>query len=325
MKPKFQPIPSRISATKKCPSVTPESATPPAAARMRRPAAITRSTPKRAISAPVKNDGANIASTWPETTSAACGGGEAAADHGERRRGHHEVHQRVADHGDDHRHRDPRRADQLQARARPRAVGGGGRGRGLSRKAKSQTPAAFSAAAATIGAGEGHRRQRVGGEPHQLRPEHRRGEPRAHDVGDRPGAEVLAAAVGRGEAEEALRRHVEPGEERAGEEEPERAAHQRERAERRADAAADRAEHEAEPRPRRCISSESSGADSMLPTMITVIGSVARHWFGASNCPASPPRMKVTGSCEPSTTCAATSTQRLRRARAWATSGSGGD
>ena len=38
---------------------------------MTRPAAITRSAPKRAISAPVKNDGANIASTCPETTSAA--------------------------------------------------------------------------------------------------------------------------------------------------------------------------------------------------------------------------------------------------------------
>ena len=74
-------------------------------------------------------------------------------------------------------------------------------------------------------------------------------------------------------------------------------------------------------RPRRCISSESSGAESMPPVMSSVIGSVARHLFGASTCPASPPRMKVTGSCEPSTTCAATSTQRLRRARIGATSG----
>ena len=40
---------------------------------MRRPAEIIRSTPNRTISAPVKNDGANIASTCPETTSAACG------------------------------------------------------------------------------------------------------------------------------------------------------------------------------------------------------------------------------------------------------------
>ena len=40
---------------------------------MRRPAAITRSAPKRAIRWPVKKEGANIATTWPETTSAACG------------------------------------------------------------------------------------------------------------------------------------------------------------------------------------------------------------------------------------------------------------
>ena len=34
---------------------------------------MTRSAPKRAMSDPVKNAGANIASTCPDTTSAACG------------------------------------------------------------------------------------------------------------------------------------------------------------------------------------------------------------------------------------------------------------
>ena len=63
----------------------------------------------------------------------------------------------------------------------------------------------------------------------------------------------------------------------------------------------------------------------MLPVMSSVIGSVARHLFGARSCPASPPRMKVTGSCEPSTTVAATSTQRLRRARTPAISGTAAD
>ena len=71
MKPKFQPRPSRISATEKCPRVTPERPTAPAAARSARPAAMTRSAPKRAIRLPVKNDGANMASTCQETTSAA--------------------------------------------------------------------------------------------------------------------------------------------------------------------------------------------------------------------------------------------------------------
>ena len=89
-----------------------------------------------------------------------------------------------------------------------------------------------------------------------------------------------------------------------------------ERAERRADAAAGGAEQEARRGGRgACIRLASSGADSIEPRMITEIGSVARQRLGASSWPARPPRMKVTGSCEPSTTCAPTSTARLRRAR----------
>ena len=81
--------------------------------------------------------------------------------------------------------------------------------------------------------------------------------------------ERLADAVGGGEAEEALRRHVEPGQQRPDEEQPERAA---------APAPARRAATPMPPptapstkpsrRPRRCISSESSGADSIAPVMM---------------------------------------------------------
>ena len=71
IKPKFQPTPSKISAAKKFIRSTPAIATAPAQAKITRPAAITRSTPKRAIMWPVKNDGAYIARTWPITTFAA--------------------------------------------------------------------------------------------------------------------------------------------------------------------------------------------------------------------------------------------------------------
>ena len=68
-------------------------------------------------------------------------------------------------------------------------------------------------------------------------------------------------------------------------------------------------------RPNRCISAESGVADSIEPSTINEIGSVARQGLGASDWPASPPMVKIIGICEPRTACAATSTATLRRAR----------
>ena len=56
---------------KNCDNSTPLIATAPAAARITRPSAITRSTPKRAMIWPVKKLGAYIASTWAVTIWAA--------------------------------------------------------------------------------------------------------------------------------------------------------------------------------------------------------------------------------------------------------------
>ena len=61
MKPKFQPTPSRVIATAKWPSDNPDRATATLPASSRSPAATTGAAPKRAISAPVKKLGANIA------------------------------------------------------------------------------------------------------------------------------------------------------------------------------------------------------------------------------------------------------------------------
>ena len=63
MKPKFQPMPRRMSAPQKFHSAMPEWATVAQPMRMRRPAATTFSVPRRWISIPVKKLGANMAST----------------------------------------------------------------------------------------------------------------------------------------------------------------------------------------------------------------------------------------------------------------------
>ena len=77
-------------------------------------------------------------------------GSKSAADDRERRRGHHQVHQRVAHHSADHRNRDPWGSQKLPPGAGAGTVGGGWRRPiGLSRNANSQTPTTFSAAAAT--------------------------------------------------------------------------------------------------------------------------------------------------------------------------------
>ena len=56
-------------------------------------------------------------------------------------------------------------------------------------------------------------------------------------------------------------------------------------------------------------------AVSMEPMTIKLIGSVAQQAFGASDCPASPPMVKIIGICAPKIAWAATSTRTLRLAR----------
>ncbi|MNL46090.1 hypothetical protein D3C87_1687750 [compost metagenome] len=64
MKPKFQPMPSSVSSSQKCPTVIPVSETPAAAAISTKPAAAMVERPKRVMSLPVKKLGPNMASTW---------------------------------------------------------------------------------------------------------------------------------------------------------------------------------------------------------------------------------------------------------------------
>ncbi len=71
MKPKFHPTPSSISPTQKCQSVMPAMLIAALAISMTKPAAITRSTPKREISVPVKKLGTNMPSTCHCNPSAA--------------------------------------------------------------------------------------------------------------------------------------------------------------------------------------------------------------------------------------------------------------
>jgi hypothetical protein len=63
------------------------------------------------------------------------------------------------------------------------------------------------------------------------------------------------------------------------------------------------------------MSAESGVADSIEPSTIIEIGSVAQQGLGASDCPASPPIVKIIGICAPRIACAATRTATLRRAR----------
>ena len=61
-------------------------------------------------------------------------------------------------------------------------------------------------------------------------------------------------------------------------------------------------------------------ADSMEPSTINEIGSVAKHGFEASDCPASPPSTKIMGICAPRNACAAVRMTTLRTAVAWGAS-----
>ena len=71
MNPKFQPMPKRISATKKFPKVTPARAAIPANVSTTNPTAIILGAPNLTIRWPVKNDGINMAKTCPDTISLA--------------------------------------------------------------------------------------------------------------------------------------------------------------------------------------------------------------------------------------------------------------
>ena len=54
-------------------------------------------------------------------------------------------------------------------------------------------------------------------------------------------------------------------------------------------------------RPRRVISADKGLADSMDPSTIIEIGSVAQQGFGDRTCPARPPTVKIIGICDPMT------------------------
>ena len=69
---KFQPTPTRTSATRKCATVSPASATATQPAISATPATMIVSTPKRLIRSPVTNPGAYMPTTCHWITIAAC-------------------------------------------------------------------------------------------------------------------------------------------------------------------------------------------------------------------------------------------------------------
>ena len=123
---KFQPMPTRTSATRKCATVSPASATATQLAINATPATMIVSTPKRLIRSPVTNPGAYMPTTCHWITIAACAYGMRAEAHRERRRDHQQVHeavaQRTGQRGDDE-HRLPHDLPRAAARRRraPRA------------------------------------------------------------------------------------------------------------------------------------------------------------------------------------------------------------
>ena len=146
---------------------------------------------------------------------------EAAADHGQRRRGHHQVHQRVADHGADHGDGDARRGQKLPPGAALGAVFVRDRRPRDAQEEEQQRADQVHADHRQVGAHEGHDHG-IGRELDQLRTDQGRGQPARHDVADRLGAERFGRGVGGGEAVEIVRAHVDPGEERAHQEHRER-------------------------------------------------------------------------------------------------------
>ena len=60
---------------------------------------------------------------------------------------------------------------------------------------------------------------------------------------------------------------------------------------------------------------ETGVADSIDPSTIIEIGKVAKQTFDASDCPAKPPIVKISGICAPKIACAKTKTVTLRTAR----------
>ena len=95
MKPKFQPRPSRISAVQNCQSSMPDSATTAQPMSKHQPAA-TMLLRAEAVDQPAGEEARREHRHHvPGNAERGLVGGEAAADHGERRAGHHEAHQRI--------------------------------------------------------------------------------------------------------------------------------------------------------------------------------------------------------------------------------------
>ncbi len=166
-----------------------------------------------------------------------------------------------------------------------------------------------------IGAEERHH-HRIGGQLDQLRADHGRDQPARHDIGNRLGAELLGCGVDGGKAVKALRRHVDAGEKRAEQEDRKAAgteAHRRRSRPPRLPPAAPMKNPAL--RPKRCIRADTGVADSIEPSTISEIGSVAKQIFEASDCPARPPTTKIIGICAPRNACARTRISTLRFAR----------
>ncbi len=172
----------------------------------------------------------------------------AAADDGERGRGHDQVHQRVADHRADHRDEDHRIAQQrAPAAAQHLAARLAGRSRYVQEEEQrraGEVERDHRKIGAVEGDGQDLRRVR-----RQRRADDRRDQTPRHDPGNRLGPERVRGHVAGREAVEALRRHVDPGEEGTGEEDQERPGMQPVGRDRRAKRAARAADPEPGPPP----------------------------------------------------------------------------
>ncbi len=167
------------------------------------------------------------------------------ASHHRKRRGcHHKVHQRIADCGADHCHRDAGRAQKLHPAAAFRGTKHRGFRLGDVQHGKQEHAHKIQRDHRQIGAKEGHDHALRRGLD-QLRPEHRRQQPTRHHIGNRLGPKQIRGGIGGGKAVKTLGRHIGAGEQCPQHENRERGVHQSIGPDRRPDHAKDRPDHKA--------------------------------------------------------------------------------
>ena len=240
--------------------------------------------------------------------------GEPAHLHGERRRGHHQIHHGIGDHAAQRRRNEARLTRDLEQRPAAMEIGR----RRLRRIDARQHRHRHQRDEGLHHESEGEqiRRPDIHGPLHELRTEHAGEHAARHHPGQRLGTERCAGAVGGGKAIGLRHRAIEPAEEGRTAEQPERRMQDRERAEQAGEDAAKSSDDEG----------DTAAIGARDRTGRQRAGGKAQHIHrqrhggerdvGASVAPTIEPVAKITAELAPVSACAAASRSTLARARA---------